>query len=149
MSILHALILGLLLFLLVSEVGCGLWLWHSLFLSLTFFNIVVFARPLWEAMDPNLLPMDSEDSDQTARMGKLIWGYAGRTCRFVDISCANSINSIVRVQICILVFVIISMSTLRWMTLGKFKIVYPTRAMTRGFLTYAPIRTGINSEEIP
>ena len=42
-----------------------------------------FAVPLWEANDPILLHVDREDSDQTGRMPKLIWVFAGRTGNFV------------------------------------------------------------------
>ena len=37
----------------------------------------------WVAEDPNFLPADSEDSDQTGRMPRLIWVFAGCTCHFV------------------------------------------------------------------
>ena len=37
----------------------------------------------WEAKDPGFLHADSEDSDQTGRMPRLIWVLAGRTCHFV------------------------------------------------------------------
>ena len=33
--------------------------------------------------DPNFLHADSKDSDQTGRMPRLIWVFAGRTCHFV------------------------------------------------------------------
>ena len=39
--------------------------------------------PLWVAKDPIFLHADSEDSDQTGRMPRLIWVFAGRTCHFV------------------------------------------------------------------
>ena len=35
------------------------------------------------AKDPSFLLADNEDSDQTWRMPRLIWVYAGRTCHFV------------------------------------------------------------------
>ena len=35
------------------------------------------------AKDPSFLHADSEDSDQTGRMPRLIWVFAGRTCHFV------------------------------------------------------------------
>ena len=38
---------------------------------------------LWVAKDPSFLHADSEDSDQTGRMPRLIWVFAGRTCHFV------------------------------------------------------------------
>ena len=37
----------------------------------------------WVAKDPNFLHVDSEDYDQTGRMPRLIWVFAGRTCHFV------------------------------------------------------------------
>ena len=37
----------------------------------------------WEAKDPSFLHADSEDSDQTGRMPRLIWVFAGGTCHFV------------------------------------------------------------------
>ena len=49
-------------------------------------------RPVWPessmcaqlvARDPSFLHADNEDSDQTGRMPRLIWVFAGRTCHFV------------------------------------------------------------------
>ena len=40
-------------------------------------------RALWVAKDPSLLRAASEDSDQSGRMPRLIWVFAGRTCHFV------------------------------------------------------------------
>ena len=37
----------------------------------------------WVAKDPRFLHADSEDSDQTGRMPRLIRVFAGRTCDFV------------------------------------------------------------------
>ena len=37
----------------------------------------------WVAKDPSFLHADSEDSDQTGRMPRLIWVFAGRTYHFV------------------------------------------------------------------
>ena len=37
----------------------------------------------WVAKDPMFLNADSEDSDQTGMMPRLIWVSAGRTCHFV------------------------------------------------------------------
>ena len=37
----------------------------------------------WVAKDPSFLHVDSEDSDQTGRMPRLIWVFAGCTCHFV------------------------------------------------------------------
>ena len=36
----------------------------------------------WVAKDPSFLDADSEDSDQTGRMPRLIWVFAGRTGHF-------------------------------------------------------------------
>ena len=38
----------------------------------------------WVAKDPSFLHADSEDSDQTRWMPRLIWVFAGRTCHFVS-----------------------------------------------------------------
>ena len=37
----------------------------------------------WVAKDPSFLHADSEDSDQTGRMSRLIWVFAGHICHFV------------------------------------------------------------------
>ena len=37
----------------------------------------------WVAKEPSFLPADSEDSEQTGQMPRLIWVFAGRTCHFV------------------------------------------------------------------
>ena len=37
----------------------------------------------WVVMDTSFLHADSEDSDQTGRMPRLIWVFAGHTCHFV------------------------------------------------------------------
>ena len=37
----------------------------------------------WVAKDPSFLQAGSEDTDQTGRMPRLIWVFAGRTCHFV------------------------------------------------------------------
>ena len=37
----------------------------------------------WVAKDPSFLYADSKDSDQTGRMPRLIWVFAGRKCHFV------------------------------------------------------------------
>ena len=37
----------------------------------------------WVAKDPRFLHADSEYSDQTGRMPRLIWVFAGHTCHFV------------------------------------------------------------------
>ena len=38
---------------------------------------------LWIAKNTNFLHADNEDSDQTARMRRLIWVFIGRTCKKV------------------------------------------------------------------
>ena len=37
----------------------------------------------WVAKEPSFLHVDSEDSDQTGRMPRQIWVFAGRTCHCV------------------------------------------------------------------
>ena len=37
----------------------------------------------WVVKDPGFLHVDSEDSDQSGQMPRLIWGFTGRTCHFV------------------------------------------------------------------
>ena len=44
----------------------------------------------WVAKDPMLLLADSEDSDQTGRMPRLIWVFAGRTAILLVLSCCGS-----------------------------------------------------------
>ena len=44
----------------------------------------------WVAKDPRFLHADSEDSDQTGRMPRLIWVFAGRTLTLLDLSCRGS-----------------------------------------------------------
>ena len=45
--------------------------------------IRVFVCAQWVANDPSFLHVDSEDSDQTGRMLRLIWVFAGLTCHLV------------------------------------------------------------------
>ena len=42
-----------------------------------------WASAHWIPKDPSFLYADSEDSDQTGRMPRLLWVFAGRTCNFV------------------------------------------------------------------
>ena len=42
------------------------------------------------AKDPSFLRADSEDSDQTGRMPRLIWVFAGRTLTLLVLSCRGS-----------------------------------------------------------
>ena len=44
----------------------------------------------WVAKDPRFLHADSEDSDQTARMPRLIWVFTGRTLILLVLSCRGS-----------------------------------------------------------
>ena len=44
----------------------------------------------WVAKDPMLLLADSEDSDQTRRMPRLIWVFAGRIAILLVLSCCGS-----------------------------------------------------------
>ena len=44
----------------------------------------------WVAKDPSFLHADSEDSDQTGRMPRLIWVFAGRTAILLVLSCRGS-----------------------------------------------------------
>ena len=45
----------------------------------------------WVAKDPKFLQADNEDSDQTGRMPRLIWVFAGRTLILLVLSCRGSI----------------------------------------------------------
>ena len=47
----------------------------------------------WVAKDPRLLHADSEDSDQTGRMPRLIWVFAGCTTTLLVLSCCGSCGS--------------------------------------------------------
>ena len=44
----------------------------------------------WIAKDPRFLHADSEDSDQTGRIPRLIWVSAGRTLTLLVLSCRGS-----------------------------------------------------------
>ena len=44
----------------------------------------------WVAKDPSFLHTDSEDSDQTGRMTRLIWVFAGRTLTLLVLSRGGS-----------------------------------------------------------
>ena len=46
----------------------------------------------WVAKDPSFLHADSEDSDQTGRMPRLIWVFAGRTATLLVLSWGVSYN---------------------------------------------------------
>ena len=47
----------------------------------------------WVAKDPSFLHADSEDSDQTGRMPRLIWVFAGRTLTLLVLSCRGSFSA--------------------------------------------------------
>ena len=44
----------------------------------------------WVAKDPSFLNADSEDSDKTGRMPRLIWVFAGHTVTLLVLSCCGS-----------------------------------------------------------
>ena len=46
----------------------------------------------WVAKDPSFLHANSEDSDQTGRMPRLIWVFAGRTLILFVLSCRGSFD---------------------------------------------------------
>ena len=46
----------------------------------------------WVAKDPSFLHADIEVSDQTGRMPRLIWVFAGRTCHLLVLSWGGSFN---------------------------------------------------------
>ena len=48
--------------------------------------------PNWVAKDPRFLHADSEDTDQTGRMPRLIWVFAGRTLSLLVFTCRGSHN---------------------------------------------------------
>ena len=59
----------------------------------------------WVAKDPVFLHADSEDSDQTEQMSRLIWVFAGRRCHFVGLSWGgsfhNSRSNLIQWRICV------------------------------------------------
>ena len=46
----------------------------------------------WVAKDQSFLHADNEDSDQTGRMPRLIWVFAGRTTTLLVLSCRGSFD---------------------------------------------------------
>ena len=54
----------------------------------------------WVAKDPTLLQADSEDSDQTGRMPRLSWVFAGRTATLLVLSCRGSFLFEIAVREC-------------------------------------------------
>ena len=61
-------------------------------------QITLGIRPVWSessqwtAKDPRFLHADSEDSDQTGRMPRLIFVFAGRTLSLLVLSCCGSFD---------------------------------------------------------
>ena len=51
----------------------------------------------WVTKDPSFLHADSEDSDQTGWMPRLIWVFAGHTAILLDLSCRGSIMYTVKI----------------------------------------------------
>ena len=56
--------------------------------------IRVFACAQWVAKGPSFLHADSEDADQTGRMHRLIWVFAGRTHTLLVLSRGGSYNKV-------------------------------------------------------
>ena len=56
----------------------------------------------WVGKDPSFLHADSEDSDQTGRMPRLIWVFAGRTLTLLVLSCcgSNAVSSVITISFC-------------------------------------------------
>ena len=52
----------------------------------------------WVAKDPGFLNADSEDSDQTGRMPRLIWVFSGRTCHFAGFVMRRLISFVIKVR---------------------------------------------------
>ena len=48
----------------------------------------------WVAKDPSFLHMDSEDSDQTGQMPRLIWVFTGRTATLLVLTCRLNYNNL-------------------------------------------------------
>ena len=57
----------------------------------------------WVAKDPSFLQADSEDSDQTGQMPRLIWVFAGRTAILLVFSCTGSYYSC-RIEIFLMIY---------------------------------------------
>ena len=60
-------------------------------------------RAQWVAKDPRFLHKDSEDSDQTGQMPRMIWVSSERTCYFLGLSRGGStiLYTSTTMQICI------------------------------------------------
>ena len=61
---------------------CAQWRLRSAFCIRPVWSVLLCAQ--WVAKEPSFLHADSEESDQTGQMPKLIWVFAGRTHHFVD-----------------------------------------------------------------
>ena len=61
----------------------------------------------WVAKDPRFLHPDSEDSDQTGRMPRLIWVFAGRIPTFLVLSWGGSFSSSTTTNIIIIIVIVI------------------------------------------
>ena len=75
----------------------------------------------WVAKDPRFLHADSKDSDQTGRMPRLIWVFAGSTCYFVSfvmrqLGCILARNGrfLLQVNYDLVIFLSISRATSPW-----------------------------------
>ena len=65
----------------------------------------------WVAQDPRFLHADSEDTDQTGRMPRLIWIFTGRTLILLFLSCrgsyANNNDADYPVRLCSLISIFV------------------------------------------
>ena len=66
------------------------------------------------AKDPSFLHADSEDSDQTGRMPRLIWVFTGRTCHLVGFAMKRLICCLKRGYT-----ILVQLSFLEWTSLGN------------------------------
>ena len=77
---------------------CTMILLHSIddstkqLLSMRYFDVTEckYRWAQWVAKDPFFLHADSEDSDLTGRMPRLIWVFTGRTLILLVLSCRGS-----------------------------------------------------------
>ena len=70
---------------------CAQWRLRSAWASAQYDQTSLCAQ--WVAKDPSFLRADSEDSDQTGLMPRLIWVFAGRTLSLLLLSYRGSISS--------------------------------------------------------
>ena len=68
--------------------GCAQWRLRSVWASAQSDQSLLCAQ--WVAKDQSFLHADSEDSDQTGLMLRLIWVFAGRTLNVLVLSCLGS-----------------------------------------------------------